>query len=280
MSFGKGTNLMMKLVLMIAEIVAKVKKDKINMYSAQSSFFIIVSFFPFIMLLLCILNYTNITESYLLTFVYELLPAKTQPLIISIINEIYHSSSFTLLSVTAVSAIWAAGKGFVSIIQGLNDVYDTGGESRNYFILRIHAMLYTIALIVVIIFSLVLMVFGNRILELIELHSPLVGSAIQFALRFKFIIFIGVLTLFSLVLYIVVPNRKSRIKYELPGAIFTALGWTIFSYVFSIYVDMSTGFAITYGSLATLVFIMLWLYACMNVLFIGAEMNAHFQGIR
>ena len=280
MSFGKGTNLMMKLVLMIAEIVAKVKKDKINMYSAQSSFFIIVSFFPFIMLLLCILNYTNITESYLLTFVYELLPAKTQPLIISIINEIYHSSSFTLLSVTAVSAIWAAGKGFVSIIQGLNDVYDTGGESRNYFILRIHAMLYTIALIVVIIFSLVLMVFGNRILELIELHWPLVGSALQFALRFKFIIFIGVLTLFSLVLYIVVPNRKSRIKYELPGAIFTALGWSIFSYVFSIYVDMSTGFAITYGSLATLVFIMLWLYACMNVLFIGAEINAHFQGIR
>jgi membrane protein len=141
-------------------------------------------------------------------------------------------------------------------------------------------MLYTIALIVVIIFSLVLIVFGNRILELIELHWPLVGSAIQFALRFKFIIFIGVLTLFSLVLYIVVPNRKSRIKYELPGAIFTALGWTIFSYVFSIYVDMSTGFAITYGSLATLVFIMLWLYACMNVLFIGAEINAHFQGIR
>ncbi len=270
----------MKLILMIAEIVQKVKKDKVNMYSAQSSFFIIVSFFPFIMLLLCILNYTNITESYLLTLVYELLPVKTQPLIISIINEIYHSSSFTLLSVTAVSAIWAAGKGFVSIIQGLNDVYDTGGESRNYFILRFHAMLYTIALIVIIIFSLVLMVFGNRLLDLINTHWPFVGSAIQFALKFRFLIFIGVLTLFSLILYIVVPNRKSKIKYELPGAAFTALGWSIFSYVFSIYVDMSTGFAITYGSLATLVFIMLWLYACMNVLFIGAEINAHFQNIR
>ena len=98
-------------------------------------------------------NYTNITESLLLTLVYDLLPSKTQPLIISIINEIYHSSSFTLLSVTAVSAIWAAGKGFVSIIQGLNDVYDTGGESRNYFVLRFHAMLYTIALIVIIIYS-------------------------------------------------------------------------------------------------------------------------------
>ena len=158
-------------------------------------------------------------------------------------------------------------------------MYDTGGESRNYFVLRFHAMLYTIALIVIIIFSLVLMVFGNRLLDLINVHWPLVGSAIQFILRLRFLIFIGVLTLFSLVLYVVVPNRKSKIRHELPGAVFTALGWSIFSYVFSIYVDMSKGFAVTYGSLATLVFIMLWLYACMNVLFIGAEINAHFQGI-
>lgn len=271
---------MMKLILMIADIVKKVKKDKINMYSAQSSFFIIVSFFPFIMLLLCILNYTSITESYLLTLVYELLPSKTQPLIISIINEIYHSSSFTLLSVTAVSAVWAAGKGFVSIIQGLNDVYDTGGESRNYFILRIHAMLYTMAFIVIIIFSLVLMVFGNRLMAFINLHWPFFGSIIHFVLRFRLLIFIGVLSLFSFVLYVVVPNRRACLKKELPGALFSGLGWSVFSYAFSIYVDMSTGFAVTYGSLATLVFIMLWLYACMNVLFIGAEINAHFEGIR
>ncbi|MGN1188484.1 MAG: YihY/virulence factor BrkB family protein, partial [Lachnospiraceae bacterium] len=88
---------MMKLIFMIAEIAKKVKQDRVNMYSAQSSFFIIVSFFPFAMLLLCALNYTNITESYLMTLVCTMLPAKTQPLILSFINEIYNTSSFTLL---------------------------------------------------------------------------------------------------------------------------------------------------------------------------------------
>lgn len=273
----KGEPSMMKFVVMIAEFAEKIKKDKIDMYSAQSSFFIIVSFFPFLMLLLCILNYTRISESFLLGLVYNLLPAKTQPLIISMINEIYHTSSFTLLSVTAVSAIWAAGKGFVSIIRGLNDVYDTGGETRNYFVLRFHATIYTVVLILLIMASLVLMVFGNRLLEFINLHWPLVGSVIYFFLKFRMLIFIGILTVFTLVLYKVVPNRKTKLRKELPGALFAGIGWSVYSYVFSIYVDMSSGFAVTYGSLATLVFIMLWLYACMNVLFIGAELNSFFQ---
>ena len=267
----------MKLIILITEFVEKTKKDKINMYSAQSSFFIIVSFFPFLMLLLCTLNYTRISESFLLGLVYNLLPAKTQPLIISMINEIYHTSSFTLLSVTAVSAMWAAGKGFVSIIQGLNDIYDTGGETRNYFVLRFHATIYTVVMILLIISTLVLMVFGNRLLEFINLHWPLVGSVIYFFLKFRMLIFVGILTLFSLVLYKVVPNRRTKLRRELPGALFSGLGWSVYSYVFSIYVDMSSGFAVTYGSLATLVFIMLWLYACMNMLFIGAELNSYFQ---
>lgn len=268
---------MMKLIFMIAEMAGKVKQDRVNMYSAQSSFFIIVSFFPFAMLLLCALKYTNITESYLMTLVCTMLPAKTQPLILSFINEIYNTSSFTLLSVTAVSAIWAAGKGFVSIIQGLNDVYDTGGETRNYFLLRIHATFYTIVFILIIILSLVLMVFGNRLLDFINLHWPIVGSVIQFILKLRVLIFMGVLTLFLLLVYKVIPNRKTKFRYELPGAVFSSVGWWVFSYAFSIYVDMSSGFSVTYGSLATLVFIMLWLYFCMNVLFIGAELNAFLQ---
>lgn len=268
---------MMKFIIMIIEFAEKVKKDRINMYSAQSSFFIIVSFFPFLMLLLCILNYTNITESYLLQLVYNALPAKTQPLIISIIDEIYHSSSFTLLSVTAVSAIWTAGKGFIAIINGLNDVYDTGGETRNYFVVRFHSTLYTLVFMLLIISTLILMVFGNRLLGAIEIHWPFLGSVIHFFLRFRILIFVALLSLFSLSLYKFIPNRKTKLVNELPGAVFSGLGWIIFSYVFSIYVDMSSGFAVTYGSLATLVFVMLWLYACMNVLFIGAEINAYFQ---
>ena len=122
--------------------------------------------------------------------------------------------------------------------------------------------------------SLIILVFGNRIIDFVALKLPYLEVLKNSVLKFCFLIFIGILIIYILMLYIFVPNRKTRILYELPGAIFSAVGWTIFSFVFSIYVDMSAGFSVTYGSLTTLVFIMLWLYACMNMLFVGAEINS------
>lgn len=267
----------MKLIYAVLSISKKITKDKVNLYSATSSFFIIVSFFPFIMLLFNILKYTSINESYVLTLISEVIPQKVQPLVISIIDEIYNSSSFTLLSVTAVSALWAAGKGFVSVIQGLNDVYDTGGETRNYFMLRIHAVVYTLVLFVMIVMSLILMVFGNNIMIFLDANWPILGDIVSMFLEFKIFIFVAILTAFFLMVYKFVPNRKTRFIRELPGALFSSIGWIGFSMIFSVYVDFSSGFATTYGSLATLVFIMLWLYTCMFILFLGGEINSFFS---
>ena len=244
------------------------------MYAAQTSFFIIVSFFPFLMLLLSLLNYTSIRESQLLTLITNIAPLKLQPLIISFLSEIYSSSSSTLLSITAISALWAAGKGFVSIIQGLNDIYDTGAETRNYFILRFHAIGYTLMLIFMIILTLIIMVFGNRLLYFLNIWWPFMATFISFILKFRVFLSALILTIFFVTIYKIVPNRKTKFSKEIPGALFSGLGWIIFSYIFSIYVDMSAGFAITYGSLTTLVFIMLWLYFCIMILFLGAEINS------
>lgn len=266
--------MLVKLIYSIFTISKKCQKDNIAAFSGQSSFFIIVSFFPFLMLLLGILSYINISSEYILRLI-NALPDMIQPLILSMVNELNSSTSFTLLSLTAISAIWAAGKGFVSIIQGLNIIYDTGDETRNYFILRLSSTIYTIVLIVIIILTLILMVFGNLLLDFIGPKFPFLVSAISFLLRFRILIFMALLTLFSLLIYVVFPNCKTTVKREIPGALFSGIGWSVFSYVFSIYVNLSTGFAITYGSLATLVITMLWLYSCMNLLFLGAEINSY-----
>lgn len=264
----------MKLIYALLNLGQKITKDKVNLYSATSSFFMIVSFFPFIMLLFNILKYTSITESYVLTLVAEVIPTKVQPLVISIIDEIYNSSSFTLLSVTAISALWAAGKGFVSIIQGLNDIYDTGGETRNYFVLRFHSTIYTLILFVTIILLLVMMVFGNNIHSLLSTWWPFLDELVSLVLKFKILIFAALLMIFFAIIYRFVPNRKAKLIKQLPGAIFASIGWIGFSMIFSLYVDFSLGFTTTYGSLGTLVFIMVWLYTCMYILFLGGEINA------
>ena len=86
-----------------------------------------------------------------------------------------------------------------------------------------------------------------------------------------------ILILFFLVLYMFVPNRKSKILYELPGAIATSAGWIGFSYLYSFYIDHMSNFTNTYGSLTAVVLLMLWLYACMYMLLLGGELNVYLR---
>ena len=66
-------------------------------------------------------------------------------------------------------------------------------------------------------------------------------------------------------------------KKQLQGAIFTACAWQVISFIFSIYLDIFTGFTTMYGSLTMIILIMLWLYMCMYVILLGGEVNALLQ---
>ena len=76
---------------------------------------------------------------------------------------------------------------------------------------------------------------------------------------------------------IIIPNRKTRVIRELPGAIISAAGWILFSYAYSFYIDNMSNFSYMYGSLTAIVLCMLWLYFCMYIMFVGAEINVVLQ---
>ena len=62
-------------------------------------------------------------------------------------------------------------------------------------------------------------------------------------------------------------------RNQIAGAVFTSFGWTLASFVISVYMDIFKGFSNLYGSLTTIVIIMLWLYFCMYVMLLGGELN-------
>ena len=80
-----------------------------------------------------------------------------------------------------------------------------------------------------------------------------------------------------LVLYKCIPNRKASFKSQCPGALISSLAWSIFSLAFSMYLDIALAASNMYGSLTMIVFIMIWMYFCMWILLIGAEINAYFE---
>lgn len=253
----------------------RLNRHCISAFSGQACLFIIISFFPFAMFLLTMIRYLPITESTLLHMCTEVLPMAFSSFVVSIIREIYSKSTNALLSVTVITALWSASRGLLTITKGLNYVYDIR-ETRNYILLRLIAAGYTLILALLIIVTLVVLVFGNRLYHEINIVNPLLGNLLSMVVDFRTCLGFFILLLFFLMLYLFIPNRKSRILNEIPGAIVSSVGWILFSYLFSIYIDHFGNYSYTYGSLTAIVLLMLWLYACMFILFIGGEINMIF----
>ena len=114
---------MKKMIELVKEFLDKCKKDKINAYSAQSAFFVILSLIPFLMVFSSLLQYTNITEDMVITVIKKIMPQYVSPFLISLVKEIY-SRSVGLISITAIVAVWSAAKGIQYMADGLNSVHE------------------------------------------------------------------------------------------------------------------------------------------------------------
>lgn len=265
------------IIRLIGFISRKIRDDHVAAYSAQAAFFIIISFFPFIMLLLSIVRYFPIEESVMLRLFTTVFPSAVNSMMVSIIDQIYNTtSSSTLISITAITTLWSAGKGFLAIMKGLNSVYGIE-ETRHYFLQRAIAAVYTLIFAIMLIMTMGLFVFGNRLYFWIERKLPVIRDTAFVIISFRTILGLISLIIFFLIIYVVIPNRKAKISKELPGAMLCAAGWMGFSYAFSFYIDNYSSYASMYGSLTAIVLFMLWMYFCMYILFLGAECNLLFE---
>lgn len=272
----KKTIYLKKIYIQIRRFVRRLNEDHISAFSAQSSFFIILSFFPFIMLLISLIRYTPISEEYLLDTMFSVIPTSFHETTKAIIGEVYYQSSIAIVSVTAITAIWASSKGILSLIKGLNCIYGIE-EKRNYFVLRFYASIYTIVLIIGVIASLSILVFGNSVLNLIHKYVPIIYGIVSFVFSLRGIYIPIILTFIFVIFYKLVPNKAMKMVDHIPGALFAALGWEIFSYAYSIYIDYFADASYLYGSLTSIILMLLWIYFCMYILFLGAEINIHFN---
>lgn len=258
----------LKKIMAVSEEIAK---DHVGAYAAQTAYFFMICMIPIILLLLTLVQYTPVTKADVMTAVIQVFPSSVDSMMTSIVNQVYNQST-GVISITVIVALWSAGKGVLAMSTGLNCVYKCR-ETRNYVFLRLRATLYTVMFILVIILLLVLSVFGNSLNLFIEEHVPILSKVADWLIEARTFITPVTLVLFTLLIYKFLPNRKDRYLKQLPGAVFAAIGWMVVSWVFSVYVDVFEGFSTMYGSLTTIVLIMLWLYFCMYSILLGGELN-------
>lgn len=250
----------------------KLNADNVSAFSAQAAFFLIISFFPFAMFLLTLLNYLPFSKPELLAAIESVFPQAVAIYISDILDELLEKSNGTVLSLTAIATLWTSSKGFYAVVRGLDSIYRASGK-RSYFLTRILAALYTLLFAVLIIAVLFFFVFGNQIYLFCVKHIPILSEMALLIISVRTLVGFCLMILFFTLVFITMPNRKSSFFAELPGAILASAGWIGFSYLFSFYIDNFSNYSATYGSLTAIVLCMLWFYSCMYIMFIGAELN-------
>ena len=263
-----------QLIALAKDFAQRMQKKNMAAFAGSCAYFFIISIVPLLILISSTLPYTAVTEADLIKALSDITPDFADAIILRLIDEAYEQS-VAVFSISALATIWSGALGMMSIIRGLNCIYDVE-ERRNYFHLRFIAALYTLAMIAILLVMLLIMVFERVVRNVAVSHFPSIMFVISLSSYLKFLVVIAVSTFFFALIYTFVPSAKMTFVYQLPGAIFSAVVWYLFSWLFSIYVNMSGYFSI-YGSIATPLIMMIWLYFCISIFLIGAFINRFFH---
>ncbi|MBQ3229603.1 MAG: YihY/virulence factor BrkB family protein [Clostridia bacterium] len=250
----------------------KASASRLSAYSAQTAFFMFFSLIPLVMLLFSLLNQIGSPTEDLSSAAELYAPDVLSEFFELYYDEIFTDSKLSLTIVSAIALLWSASKGVYAIIGGFNSVYEIK-EGRNFILIRLIAMFYTVAFLVIMIAALLLMVFGNFIGNYLYAIFNELKGLVYIISSFRFIIGFVFLVLFFTLVYKTVPGGKLKFSDQIPGAVMASAGWVSFSILFSFFVNNFSNYANIYGSLTAIIVLMLWLYICMYIMFLGAEVN-------
>lgn len=260
----------------INHFIRKSFKDNISAIAGQTTFFIILSFVPFVMFAFALLSYFHVPTQLLEHYYVDVLPREVMEYIRNIVNDAY-PKAVSMAFTSAIIALWSAGRGIHCITQGVFIIYKSP-DKKNWFIKRLQASLYTLIMFVTLVISLIVLVISQFFSKFIENFLSTLPYALDVLYAFRYVIMFVVLIVLmtvglKLLLYSRIRDKKyAKMKCILPGVCITSLGWVILSALISLYVNYFGGFTI-YGSLGTAVIVMVWLYFAIMIFLCSMEFN-------
>ncbi len=258
---------------MINRFFDRLQKDRVFEWAAQFSFYLILAFFPFVVLLTILASRTVLVGDQAILQLSTVLPKEAFETVVSTIRDITMTRKPGLLSASMVVALWAASSGVFALSKGLNMAHKAE-ETRKLWLVRLLSLLFTLLIIISIFTEILMIVLGDFILDkmahLFEISAPF----ITLGRILRVIVPVGVVFLILALMYFVIPNHRLRFKKVLPGALFSTILWMGTSWLFSLYVARFGQYSVYYGSLGGVIILMIWIYISSITLIMGSEVNA------
>ena len=242
--------------------ITKVKYDHVSSFAGHAALFLLMSLFPMAMFCISMFSYLPIDAGRFTQYLMSIIPEGFAPLLNQILEEAYAESTTMMKSFTMIVMLFCASKGVYAVIIGMNAVYGIR-ETRGMPLLYALAVSYVVFFFAAIGLMMILIVLGNNIFNWLLQFVPGIVSFSDLFRYGKYLCMLVFLILFFLLIYMNVPNRRSKIRYEFFGALFSTIAWLVYSWAFSFYISNFANYSVTYGSLATVVIFILWLYGTM-----------------
>ena len=247
----------------ITKIIKSYGQKELRIHSSSAAFYIVVSALPLVAILIFTLSFFSPTLlSELESFLQSVLPKEFWGEVSTIISGIHENRLPVLVPFTVIAALWGSTKGVGGLCYSVETIYDI--KKQPHIILRwLKTAWRTLLFYLVIIASLLIFALGRLIIA-----SSLL---IEIIINLRIIIFGALLSVVFTLFYSRLAN--SSFKNHLLGGILAAVGWMLFTYFYSLYVSYAIASASIYAEMGTIIFFMLWVYFCVNIILVGAEIN-------
>lgn len=233
-------------------------------------------------------QYVSVEE--VLIFLESSLPAEVWDFIGQTIEDIISRQRGGLLSFGFLTAVWLATNGMYSLIEAFNKTYKSR-DSRGLFVKRLIALFLTVLLVFVLVSAILLLVFGQIIVDLILTYVEYMSeyiSYIDFISDYGFYLsrgtqfgVFGIIFLIAIsTIYTVAPAVKKRWRFITVGSVVGTLMSMFVSGAFSYYLNNFSSYNKLYGSIGALIGIMLWLQMMSYILLVGFQINASIDAVK
>jgi membrane protein len=253
------------------------KEDAIVTRANSMAFSFFMAIFPSVIVLFTLLAYTPLYENFddvLRDSIHEIMPGSAGKLIFKTIEDIATIPRSGLLSFGFFLAIWFASNGMLSMMRGLEKDYSATFKRRTGFEKRMIAIQLTFLVAFVLVASVILVILGNTILRFVfqYIRADAITRMTLFGFRWVVVVLLFFTTFSTIYRY--GSSTRRMIRFFNPGAMLATLLSIFISWGFSFYVDNFGNYNKVYGSIGTLIVLMIWIQLNCMILLIGFELNA------
>jgi membrane protein len=240
-------------------------------YAASCAFYSFLSLFPMAALAASLVPCIGVSEAALLRFLGTVAPVGVAALLQAILSNVYENV-FPALPLSLLALLWSAAQAFSELLKGMTAMTDPARQA-GFLKRRLRAILLTMALLMMLLLSLSVLIFGARLALFIGYLFPQVRGLMALFLRLRHLFMGALLWLLFVFLYRSIPDQRFSFREVRTGAALSTVAWIAFSGLFSLYAALFFDLSL-YGGMAAMALTMLWLFYCQYIVLVGAGVCA------